>query len=223
MMTGQNSVCKQMPNSVKGFLPLLLLSALLISCTHQVVKDSLPVKDAASVKGTSTSRGTKLPARFGVGRMATAEEVRAWNIDVMPDGTGLPPGSGTVDQGEKIYRVKCAACHGATGVEGPFDRLVGRDWGKNFDFGINRHLTKTIGNYWQYATTLYDFIHRAMPQNAPGSLKPDEVYSLVAYLLYRNQIIQRDEVMDAQSLPEVVMPAHGRFVPDDRKGGPEVR
>ncbi len=110
-----------------------------------------------------------LPARFGLGRAAAAAEIKAWDIDVMPDGDGLPPGSGTPAGGAKIYARKCAACHGPSGTEGPFDRLVGRD----------RAPVRTIGNYWPYATTLYDYIHRAMPLAAPGSLTPDEVYSLV--------------------------------------------
>lgn len=153
------------------------------------------------------------PARFGLGRAATAEEIKAWDMDVLPDGEGLPPGSGTPAGGAKIYARKCAACHGASGTEGPFDRLVGRD----------RALVRTIGNYWPYATTLYDYIHRAMPLSAPGSLPPDEVYSLVAYLLWRNEIIEETAVIDARTLPRVVMPARDRFVMDDRRGGPEIR
>ena len=154
-----------------------------------------------------------LPARFGFGRAATAEEIKAWDIDVMPDGEGLPPGSGTPAGGAKSYARTCAACHGPSGTEGPFDRLVGRD----------RALVRTIGNYWPYATTLYDYIHRAMPLGAPGSLTPDEVYGLVAYLLWRNEIIAETAVIDARTLPRVVMPARDRFVVDDRRGGPEIR
>ena len=154
-----------------------------------------------------------LPARFGLGRAATAAEIKAWDIDVMPDGDGLPPGSGTPAGGVKIYARKCAACHGPSGTEGPFDRLVGRDQGP----------ARTIGNYWPYATTLYDYVHRAMPLGAPGSLAPDEVYSLVAYLLWRNEIIPETAVIDTRTLPRVVMPARDRFVADDRRGGPEIR
>src|SRR3989449_8717032 len=154
-----------------------------------------------------------LPARFGLGRAATAAEIKAWDIDVMPDGDGLPPGSGTPAGGVKIYTRKCAACHGPSGTEGPFDRLVGRDQGP----------ARTIGNYWPYATTLYDYVHRAMPLGAPGSLAPDEVYSLVAYLLWRNEIIPETAVIDARTLPRVVMPARGRFVADGRRRGPGIR
>ena len=164
-----------------------------------------------------------VPARLGLGRAATAEEISAWNIDVMPDGTGLPPGSGTAAQGVAIYARKCAACHGRTGTEGPFDRLVGREPRSGFPFGRDPRFVKTLGNYWPYATTLYDYVNRAMPLDAPGSLTPDEVYGLVAFLLWRNEIVTDTAVMNAQALPRVVMPAHDRFVIDNRRGGPEVR
>jgi len=163
------------------------------------------------------------PARLGFGRAATTQEIRAWDVDVMPDGTGLPPGSGTASQGADVYRRKCAACHGRTGVEGPFDRLVGREPRQGFPFGRDPRFVKTVGNYWPYATTLYDYLNRAMPLAAPGSLMPDEVYGLVAFLLWRNEIITDTAVMNAQTLPRVVMPARDRFVVDNRRGGPEIR
>lgn len=160
---------------------------------------------------------------FGFGRAPTPDEIEALDIDVMPDGTGLPEGSGTARDGEAVYFQKCAACHGVTGTEGPNDRLVGREPSEGFPFGRDRGHRKTIGNYWPYATTIYDYTYRAMPFDAPGSLTPEEVYSLVAYLLYKNEIIGQDEPMNAETLPEVVMPAHDRFVPDNRTGGPELR
>ena len=163
------------------------------------------------------------PARFAFGRRATPGEIAAWDVDVRPDGTGLPPGSGTASQGAALYARKCAACHGKTGIEGPFDRLVGREPRESFPFGRDPSLVKTIGNYWPYATTLYDYMNRAMPLDAPGSLKPDEVYALVAFLLWRNDVIASSTEMNAQTLPRVVMPAHDRFVADNRRGGPEVR
>ena len=100
---------------------------------------------------------------------------------------------------------------------------MGREPRQGFPFGRDPALVKTVGNYWPYATTLYDYINRAMPLNAPSSLAPDEVYSLVAYLLWRNEIIADSAVMDARTLPRVVMPARDRFVMDDRRGGPEIR
>ena len=157
------------------------------------------------------------------GRPATADEIKAWDIAVSPDGTGLPPGSGTAAQGAVVYRQKCAMCHGPTGTEGPAERLVGREPRQGFPFGKDPSLVRTVGNYWPYATTLYDYINRAMPLNAPGSLSPDEVYSAVAFLLRRNEIISDITVVNAQTLPRVVMPARDRFVNDNRRGGTEIR
>ena len=141
------------------------------------------------------------------GRAATGSEVAAVDIDVMPNGAGLPAGSGTVQQGQAIYESKCAACHGATGVEGPRDRLVGGQG----TLATSKPV-KTIGSYWQYAPTLYDYIGRAMPFTAPGTLQPDEVYAVVAYLLNRNAIIDATQVMDAKTLPLVNMPNRDGFV-----------
>lgn len=149
---------------------------------------------------------------YGLGRPATDEEIQAWNIDVSPAGTGLPPGQGTVRQGAQVYESKCAVCHGPTGVEGPMDRLVG---------GQNTLTTqkpiRTIGSYWPYATTLYDYINRSMPFNAPGSLGPDEVYSVIAWLLFQNGIVKEDSVIDMGTLPQVQMPNHNGFIPDPRQ------
>jgi cytochrome c len=171
------------------------------------------------------SAGAEQPQRtYGFGRPATAEEIAAWDIDVNPDGVGLPAGSGTVAQGRTVYAVKCVACHGATGKEGPYDQLVGREPREGFPFGRDpRAATRTIGNYWPYATTLYDYVLRAMPFDRPGSLEPNEVYGLVAYLLYLNEIVPENAVMDARTLPLVVMPARDRFVVDNRRGGAEIR
>lgn len=169
-----------------------------------------------------------LPARFGVGRAAAPAELAAWNVDVNPDGVGLPPGRGTPAEGAAVYAQKCAACHGSRG-EGlgtgaaAYPKLIGREPREGFPFGRDLRYVKTVGNYWPYATTLYDYIRRAMPLTAPGSLRPDEVYSLTAFLLAENEIIARDAVVDARTLPAVRMPARGRFVPDDRTGGPIFR
>jgi mono/diheme cytochrome c family protein len=176
---------------------------------------------ALALAGSGCRRSA--PERFGFGRPATLQEIQAWDIDVMPDGTGLPPGSGTAARGAAIYARRCVACHGRTGSEGPFDPLVGREPRQGFPFGRDRRWVRTIGNYWPYATTLYDYINRAMPLDAPGSLQPDEVYSLVAFLLWRNEIIADTAVINAQTLPRVMMPARDRFVRDNRRGGPEIR
>jgi mono/diheme cytochrome c family protein len=152
---------------------------------------------------------------YGVGRAATEEDIRPWNIDVSATGEGLPPGSGTAKRGAQIYAAKCAVCHGATGTEGPKDKLVG---GKNTL--TTPKPVKTVGSYWSYAPTLYDYINRAMPFNAPGSLTPEEIYSVVAWLLFKNEIVPEDAVIDAQTLPKVKMPNRDGFIPDPRPDVP---
>jgi S-disulfanyl-L-cysteine oxidoreductase SoxD len=156
------------------------------------------------------------PATLGIGRAATPAEIAAWDIDVGPDGVGLPPGKGSAADGARIYTARCAACHGKSGREGPNDVLVAPATPNGFPFSENPKLPRAIGNYWPYATTLFDYIRRAMPPDAPGSLNDDDVYALVAHLLAWNEIIAVDAVMDAASLPKVRMPARDRFVPDAR-------
>jgi S-disulfanyl-L-cysteine oxidoreductase SoxD len=156
------------------------------------------------------------PATFGIGRPATTAEIAALDIDIGPEGTGLPPGRGTAGDGAPIYAARCAGCHGKTGKEGPNDVLVGRLPGDAFPFARDPRAPKTIGSYWPYATTVFDYIRRAMPPDAPGSLKDEEVYGLVAYLLAMNELIPQDAVVDAASLPKVQMPARAHFVPDTR-------
>ncbi|MEK6804965.1 MAG: cytochrome c [Nitrospirota bacterium] len=151
------------------------------------------------------------PLRYGFGSAATEVEIKAWEIDVSPTGERLPLGQGTVQQGAAIYADKCAACHGPTGTEGPKDRLVGGQGSL-----ATAHPVKTIGSFWPYATTLYDYIHRAMPLNAPQSLTPDEVYAVIAWLLHQNGIIPADMIINAQTLPAVKMPNRGGFVSDPR-------
>ncbi len=151
--------------------------------------------------------------RFGFGRPATPAEIAALDIDVRADGAGLPAGSGTAKEGAAIYAAKCSVCHGPTGKEGPYDQLVGPNPGKRSSGPKD---SRTVGNYWGYATTLYDFIHRAMPQTQPGSLTPNEVYSVAAWILWRNRLIAGDQVMDRASLPRVEMPARPRYYDDPR-------
>ena len=169
-----------------------------------------------AVAGTPEGLPAHAPARFGFGMQASEERVAAWDIDIRPDGAGLPPGNGTVAQGRAVYNVQCVACHGPTGTEGPNDRLVDSEqWDVN-------PTSRAIGNYWPYATTLYDYIRKAMPQLTPGILTDDEVYAVIAYLLYLNEIIPEDAIMNAATLPRVDMPARDKFVVDDRTGGPGV-
>jgi len=163
------------------------------------------------------------PARFGLGRPASADEIRRLDIDVMPNGHGLPEGRGTAAEGAAIYAAKCASCHGKTGEGAAFDRLVATDAGDNFAFGRDPGLARAIGNYWPYATTLYDYTARSMPFTQPGSLTPNEVYALVAYLLAENRIVPADAALDQRTLAQVVMPARHRFVRDNRTGGKVVK
>jgi cytochrome c len=172
------------------------------------------------------SGGRASPARLEIGRPATNEEIARLDIDVRPDGRGLPPGSGTTAQGGRVYRETCAACHGINGegVRGLGGMLIGRRH-ETFDFALSleNEGQKTIGNYWPYATTLFDYVRRAMPFNAPGSLTDDDVYAATAYLLWKNGIVAEDAVMTAQSLPLVRMPAQSHFVRDDREQSKRVR
>jgi cytochrome c len=166
---------------------------------------------------TPGSLAPKPPSRFGVGRAATAAEIAAWDDDVMPDGTGLPAGSGTSSAGAVVFASRCVGCHGKSGKEGPSDVLVGATPRQGFPFSQNPNLPHTIGNYWPYATTVFDYIRRAMPPDAPGSLSDTDVYNLTAFLLHANELIPADAVIDATTLPRVVMPAKAHFVTDPRK------
>jgi cytochrome c len=177
---------------------------------------------APAVVAEQMNQATMPSATLGIGRPASAAEIARWNLDVMPDGTGLPPGGSTAAEGAPIYAQQCANCHGDTGQKGR-DWLVGRQPGGDFSFGQQPGQHKTIGSYWPYATTLFDYIRRAMPSSAPGSLSDDQIYALTAYLLHLNGIIDADTEMNAESLAQVRMPARDRFVPDDRHGGTEVR
>ena len=156
---------------------------------------------------------------LALGRPATAAEIAALDLDVDPAGVGLPAGSATAVSGAAVYAAKCARCHGGNG-EGvaPSPALVGRIPGDSFPFGADPKLVKTVGNYWPYATTLYDYVRRAMPIDAPGSLTPNEIYGVVAVVLAENRIIEPTMTVDATTLPKIRMPARDRFVPDDRRG-----
>jgi hypothetical protein len=148
---------------------------------------------------------------FNVGRPVTSEEIRNLGTAVAPDGTGLPEGSGTVGAGRDVFAAQCARCHGpkAQGDVGP--TLVGGQG----TLATVRPL-KTVGSFWPYATTLWDYINRAMPFDMPGLLKPSEVYAVAAYILNLNGIIGDADVMDAKTLPKVKMPNRDGFVADPR-------
>jgi cytochrome c5 len=152
-------------------------------------------------------------AAYGIGTPLTDLDLAAWNIDVAPDGCGLPPGSGDVATGAHVFAAKCAACHGAQGEGGLGDPLVGGQGTL-----ASAKPKRTVGSYWPYATTLFDYIRRAMPYSAPESLSADEVYALSAFLLNQNGIVPANTRLDAASLPRVVMPNRNGFVADPRPG-----
>lgn len=163
--------------------------------------------------------GDKDPKQFGLGKAADASRIAALDIDVSPSGAGLPPGAGTPEQGAAIYAASCASCHGANGEGKPpaYPQLIGGPKG-SFDFASDSKIPRTIGNYWPYATSLYDYIRRAMPLTAPGSLTADQTYAVTAYLLNREGLVPANTSIDAKSLPAVQMPARSHFVADDRRG-----
>jgi cytochrome c len=144
----------------------------------------------------------------GLGRVATPDEIASWDISIGPDGAGLPTGEGTPKQGEAVYAEKCIACHGEKGAGKPNDQLVG---GRGSLSGAQAPV-KTVGSFWPYATTLFDYVRRAMPLNAPKSLSDEEVYAVSAYILRLNGIIGEADAMDAQTLPQVQMPNRDGFI-----------
>jgi S-disulfanyl-L-cysteine oxidoreductase SoxD len=141
------------------------------------------------------------------GKPVTPADIATWDISIGPDGAGLPPGKGTVAQGESVFAAKCQACHAEKGAGGPNDRLVGGAG----TIAPDKAPVKTVGSYWPYATTLFDYVRRAMPWDRPKSLSDDEVYAVAAYVLYLNGVIKEDAVLDAQSLPQVKMPNREGF------------
>jgi mono/diheme cytochrome c family protein len=148
-----------------------------------------------------------LPQGLDLGRVVTAEEIKAWDISIPPTGAGLPAGSGSVKQGAAVYAAKCEACHGANGAGKPADALVGGQGTLASGTPV-----RTVGSYWPYATTLFDYVRRAMPTNAPKSLTDSEAYAVSAYLLQLNGIIPQDAVMNPQTLPQVKMPNRDGFI-----------
>jgi cytochrome c len=152
----------------------------------------------------------------GVGKPATAEEIRARDITAFPDGRGLPAGHGTAEQGRVVYQAKCASCHGERGQgTGDFPALAG-----GLGTLAGPEPNPTVGSYWPYATTVWDYVHRAMPYQSPGSLSSDQIYSVTAYILYMNKIIGEHDELNKETLPKVKMPNRNGFMPDPR---PDVK
>jgi cytochrome c len=168
------------------------------------------------VVGSYDAIADPTPDRFNIGRIAAAESVAAQDTTVFPDGEGLPAGRGTAREGEGVFARDCAACHGAHGEGlGSYPPLAGGGGSLNTTAPLF-----TIGSYWPYATTVWDYIRRAMPYDRPGALKTNEVYSVTAYVLFLNGIVKRQAVITNRSLPFVQMPNRHGFDPDPR---PDVR
>src|SRR6476469_5395567 len=168
---------------------------------------------AAVALACATSAQAQSP--YGIGRAATPAEIAGWNIDIDRYGNNLPPGSGSVDHGREVFDQQCAACHGAKGEGGGGDRLVGGQGTLATPDPV-----KTVGSYWPYAPTLFDYIRRAMPQNAPESLSNDDVYAVSAYILHLNGLLPAGPTLDAKTTSAIKMPNQKMFVGDPR---PDVK
>jgi len=157
---------------------------------------------------TFIAAGSALAESPNLGRVAAPEEIASWDISIAPDGAGLPPGGGTSEQGEAVYAARCLACHGVNGAGKPNDALAS---GRGTLVGDQAPI-KTVGSFWPYATTIFDYVRRAMPLNDSKSLTDDETYAIVAYLLQINGIIGRGQRIDAMTLPAIRMPNRDGFV-----------
>lgn len=166
----------------------------------------------------SFAGGAALADRYGLGREALPEEIKAWDIDVRPDGTGLPAGKGSVSEGEEIFAEQCAVCHGdfAEGVDRWPVLAGGAGTIKSAD------PVKTIGSYWPYLSTVYDYIYRAMPFGNAQSLEPDQIYAITAYLLYSNNLVDSDFVLSHENFTSVRLPNEQNFFQDDRPDTPNI-
>lgn len=178
---------------------------------------------ATNLAGTTASASDG--PTYGLGRRADGAVIARLDRDVLPDGTGLPEGQGSVAEGAALYVAQCANCHGqqGEGMGKVYPALVAAGPADVAAFAKDPKVVRAIGNYWSHATSLFDYIRRAMPLTAPGSLTDDQVYALTAYLLAENGVIPKDATLDKAALVAVKMPAAERFVPDDRRGGPEVK
>ena len=172
-----------------------------------ILAAALMASPAWAAKNKSNVAGS-----YGIGAPASAEEIAGWDIDIRPDGKGLPPGSGSVEDGEMMYEDQCASCHGSFGEGvGRYPVLSGGEGTLT-----EERPERTVGSYWPYASTLWDYIHRAMPFPQPQSLSDDEVYAITAYVLYLNDLVEDDFVLTADNLASIEMPNKDGFFFDDR-------
>ena len=178
----------------------------------------MPLRDllmTASIALVVSATNVQAQSGYGIGRAATPEEIAGWNLDIGRDGSGLPLGSGTVSHGHDVFVQQCAACHGEKGEGAVGDRLVGGQGTL-----ATQNPVRTVGSYWPYAPTLFDYIRRAMPQNSPQSLSNDDVYAVSAYILSLNGLLPGDATLDAKSLAAIRMPNRDGFRSDPR---PDVK
>ena len=170
---------------------------------------------ALSIIAAALCASAQAAERYGIGRPATPAEIAGWNIDIGRDGSGLPPGSGSVSHGREVFAQQCAACHGEKGEGGVGDKLAGGQ-----GTIATAKPVRTVGSFWPYAPTLFDYIRRAMPQNAPQSLSNEDVYAVSAFILHLNGLVAADATLDAKTLSAVQMPNRAAFVADPR---PDVK
>jgi S-disulfanyl-L-cysteine oxidoreductase SoxD len=170
---------------------------------------------ALAVGALAWATSVQAQGHYGIGRSATPAEIAGWSIDIDRDGNNLPPGSGTVTHGREVFDQQCAACHGTKGEGAVGDRLVGGQGTLATPKPV-----RTVGSYWPYAPTLFDYIRRAMPQNAPQSLSNEDVYAVSAYILNLNGLVAADATLDAKTLAAIKMPNRSMFVGDPR---PDVK
>jgi cytochrome c len=149
--------------------------------------------------------------KYGVGHAPTTDEIRQWSISIAPDGKGLPPGRGTAAEAKELYANRCAKCHGDKGQGRDSVPIAGGQGTLR-----NPKPLRTVGSFWPYATTIWDYVNRAMPFDRPGTLSADQVYSVTAYVLYLNGLAGENDVIDARTLPKIQMPNRNGFVADPR-------
>jgi mono/diheme cytochrome c family protein len=196
------------PARFRAWVAVLVLLASVIGVATIVARQNAPAATTIPRRTVPPAPARKVALRGpGLGVPATAAQVESADVSIGPDGAELPPGSGTPAQGEAIFNTKCLACHGPQGSGTVNDQLVGGQGTLTSTTPI-----KTIGSYWPYATTVFDYVRRAMPYPTPHSLNDQEVYALTAYLLSLNGVIAKDAVMDAKTLPQVKMPNRGNFI-----------
>ncbi|MFT5443183.1 MAG: hypothetical protein ACI8W3_002229 [Myxococcota bacterium] len=208
------------PKVSSTLITMVLLTVTVVQGCRSIRESEMPPRP---LELSASASPLPAPGHYRLGSHASAEEIARLDIDIMPDGSGLPVGEGSVVSGRLLFAETCQHCHGPSGSGGQFDQLVGRIEGDTFPFAEEPSRKRTIGNYWPYATTLFDYIRRAMPLERPGSLSDDEVYALTAYLLFENKIIGESTSLNHTTLPAIRMPARDRFIRDDHSGGREFR